>query len=338
MSTNLVASAVKLLSPELLSRVGSVLGVDQSTIEKAVSAGVPGVLAAFASVASRPTGAARLADAVRQQQPGLLNNISTAGQAAQRNLIDSGSGALSSVLGSGTLSGITDALSRYTGLSESAAKGILGLIGPMVMSVLGQHVRSDGLDSSGLAQLLQSQKNNIVRAMPSGFGEELGDSGVLDQVGTMSGRRGAGDADYRSQRSWLAPALAVVALGALAWYFFGRHADESVATLPPAANIQAQAPQAQNFIVTADEEKNWIGRPVFSRDNEKVGEIIEIKRGPGDKVTDVYFDAGTFLGMGANRYHITSEQIEEVKPSGLVVSLKESEVKALPHEAGTPMQ
>ena len=66
-----------------------------------------------------------------------------------------------------------------------------------------------------------------------------------------------------------------------------------------------------------------MGRPVYSSDNKKVGEIIEIKRGPDDKVTEAYIDTGTFLGIGGTRYRVTSDQIQEVKPDGLVLTLKE---------------
>ena len=62
------------------------------------------------------------------------------------------------------------------------------------------------------------------------------------------------------------------------------------------------------IIVTADEERGWMGRPVYSSDNQKVGEIIEIRRAPDNKVTDIFFDAGTYLGMGAKRYHVTVER------------------------------
>ena len=79
-----------------------------------------------------------------------------------------------------------------------------------------------------------------------------------------------------------------------------------------------------------DEVKNWIGRPVYSSDNKKIGEIIEIKRDPDNKVTEAYIDIGSFLGIGATRYRVTSDQIQEVKPDGLVLTLKETEVKSVP--------
>jgi hypothetical protein len=71
MPADLVSSATKLLTPELLSRIASALGLDRAAIEKAASAGIPGILAAFLSLVGRPGGAERLSDAV------LLNNSQT---------------------------------------------------------------------------------------------------------------------------------------------------------------------------------------------------------------------------------------------------------------------
>ncbi len=147
MSTNLVASATKLLTPELQSRLGAVLGIDQATIEKAAAAGIPGLLATFASLIGKPGGAARLADAVAQQQPGVLSNLASAGVAGQRDIIDSGVGSLSSLLGGVTMSSLAQALSRYAGTGEGGSKGILGLLGPVALGVLGQQQRANGLDA-----------------------------------------------------------------------------------------------------------------------------------------------------------------------------------------------
>lgn len=331
MSTNLVASVGKLLTPDLMSRLASGLGIDQSLVEKATTAGVPGLLAALLSLIGRPGGAARLADAVAQQQPGALATMASAGAAAQRNFVDSGLGALSSLLGGGTLSSLAQALGRYSGIGEAGSKGVLGLLGPLVLGVLGQQQR--GTDASSLAQLLQSQSGNIARALPSGFAKQLSDAGILEEapsVSSMSRSRERSTGDW----NWVLPALGVLALGALAWYLFGRPNEQNVATAPPAA-VETTTQASRDIIVTAAEERNWMGRPIFSRDNQKVGEVIEIKRGPDNRLTDIYFDAGTFLGMGAKRYHVTSNQIDEVKPSGVVMKLSETEVKALPEATDT---
>lgn len=333
MSTNLVASVAKLLTPDLLSRLSSVLGIDQSTIEKAVSAGVPGIFAALVSLVSKPGGAAKISDVVRQQPPGSLSEIASAGAAAQRNIMDTGMSSLSSLLGGSTMSALSNAIGKYAGMGEAGSKSVLGVLAPAVLGVLGQQQRASGLDASGLAQLLQSQAGNISRALPSGFARQLSDAGVMDRVTTSTGRSSMRE-ESSSHMGWVLPALALVALGALAWYLFGRPHDQTVANAPTAGMETPMQTQAgRDVIITAEQVKNWIGRPVFSSDNQKVGEIIDIRRGPDNKITDIYFDAGSFLGAGAKRYHITSNQIEEIKPDGVTVTLKETEVKALPETA-----
>jgi hypothetical protein len=337
MSTNLVASAAKLLTPELISRIATALGVTPSAIEKAFAAGVPGLLAAITSLIGKPGGTARLSEAISQQPLGQLADMTRAGPAAQKEMVDGGFSALSSLLGGNTVSSLAGALGRYSGLGDSAAKSVMGLIGPAVLGVLGQQQRAEGLDATGLAQLLESQKSNISRALPSGFANQLSATGIGDWA------RGATVRDTRredtSHTSWLMPALGVLALGALAWYLFGRpHDSQTVATAPP-ANMESQmGAAARDFIITAAEEKNWIGRPVFSHDNQKVGEIVEIRRGPDNKVTDIYFDAGQDLGVGAKRYHVSTGEIEQMRPDGVVVTLKETDVKALPDSTNATQQ
>jgi hypothetical protein len=317
---NLVASAANLLTPDLLNRLAAALGIDPAAIEKAATAGIPGLLAAFTSLIGKPGGAARLADSVAQQ--------STAAVGGARDTIDGGLGALSSLLGGGTMSTLSQALGRYSGAGEAGAKGVLGLLGPMVLGVLGQQQREKGLDASGLAQMLQSQASNITRALPSGFARQLGDAGIVPaNMGSsnMPSMREPSGASW----GWMMPVLALVALGLLAWILFSQRHEPNIASAPPPV-IDTTVPGEKGFIITADEVKDWLGRPIFTRDNQKVGEIIDIKRGPDGKVTDILFDSGAFLGMGAKRYHITGEQIRAMKPDGVVMSLDETQVKAMP--------
>jgi hypothetical protein len=131
---------------------------------------------------------------------------------------------------------------------------------------------------------------------------------------------------------WLIPGLVALALGAIAWDLLSRPSPtQSVATLPPTmVETPVQRSGGAIFIVKQDEVKNWVGRPVFSRDNTKIGEIIEIRRDPDNKVTEAYIDTGDFLGLGGTRYRVTSDQIQEIKPDGLLLTLKASEIRSLP--------
>jgi hypothetical protein len=127
------------------------------------------------------------------------------------------------------------------------------MLGPVVLGTLGQQQRSAGLDASGLASLLGSQKDQIAAAIPSGLADQLSAAGLIDKAaGSLrSGSAAASAAGSRiagaSERTvagasrasqwpyWLA---ALVILGGLAWYALGRPGSETVAELPRPAATQ----------------------------------------------------------------------------------------------------
>jgi hypothetical protein len=321
MPTNLVSSATKILTPELLRRIASGLGLDKAVVEKAVTAGIPGLLAALASLVAKPGGAAKLSDAVAQEQPGILTNIANVlGGPQQGTIIDNGVDMLSSLLGGSTTSALTGAVGRFANVDKGESKDVMGILGPLLIGVLGQQKRASGLNASDLAQLITSQKDNIARALPAGFASYLSGTGILDAVTgpTAKDLTRSEPTHSSSEWGWVLPVLGAIAIGALAWHLFSR-APTQTATLPP-----------MKTVLTADEANGWIGRPVFSADGKKVGEVIEVKRDPENKITELSIDTGTFLGMGAAQYRVRSEQIKEIMRDELVLTLKESEVDSLP--------
>jgi len=254
------------------------------------------------------------------------------------------------------MSALTKAVSQYAGIGEGASQKLTGLLGPVMLGVLGQQQRASGLDATGLANLLASQKDNIARALPAGFSKYLAGTGILDGVTSSVEDVDRASPHYLypdSQQAsdmrlsakavpewrWLIPGLVALALGAIAWDLLSRPSPTQTVAATPPTKIETpiQAPGRVTFIVREDAAKSWIGRPVYSSDNKKIGEVIEIKRAPDDKVTEAYIDTGTFLGIGGTRYRVTSDQIQEVKPDGLVLTLKESEVRSAP-QAGEPQK
>jgi hypothetical protein len=335
-TTNIVTLITQFITPEMLGRVSSALGVDRATIQKAVGAGVPGILAALTSLLAKPGGASKIENAIDQQQPGLLANIGKMlGTPQQAIAVDAGLGSLSSLLGGSTTSALATALNKYAGLGDGGAKGLLGLLGPMVMGVLGQQSSS----GRGIAQFLESQKDNIARALPSGFASYLSDTGMLDQLpgSQAAGARSAYAAERPRETNWVMPVLGTLALLALGWYLISRPMDRTTtADNTPAAQTQARAPGETAFMVAEQDIGKWMHRPVFSSDNTKVGEIVELSRGADDRVTDVYMDAETSLGIGGQRYHITADKVREVRPDGIVLTLSEADVKAMSPAADQP--
>lgn len=110
----------------------------------------------------------------------------------------------------------------------------------------------------------------------------------------------------------------------------GEAVPEMKSTNEQNAGAGTQTPGTVPFTLTEDDAKNWIGRDVYSSDGKKVGDITELKRDPDNKVTELYVNIGGFLGIGATRSLISSDQIQEVKADSLVLKLSEAEAKNLP--------
>src|SRR5712692_7382935 len=67
MAINLVSTVMQFLTPDMIERIASALGLDRNNVQSAVGAAVPGLLAGFSGVAAQSGGAQKLADAAKQQ-------------------------------------------------------------------------------------------------------------------------------------------------------------------------------------------------------------------------------------------------------------------------------
>ena len=112
----------------------------------------------------------------------LTSLASVTGEPGQKALVDQGASVLTSLLGGKTFSGLSEAVGQYAGIGQDGSKSLLGLLGPVVLGVLGKEQRDRGLDASGLANLLISQKNKVSAALPAGFSRYLSEAGIPDDV------------------------------------------------------------------------------------------------------------------------------------------------------------
>jgi hypothetical protein len=63
MATNLISEVSQFLTPEIIARIASALGLDKTSTQKAVVAAVPALLASLISLVSKPDGAAPFPEA-----------------------------------------------------------------------------------------------------------------------------------------------------------------------------------------------------------------------------------------------------------------------------------
>ncbi len=245
MAANLVSLVSQFLTPDLIGRIASALGLDQSVAQKAIGASVPAVLASLAGLASQSGGAQRLSSVLARQPADVVGNLTKAvGGAEQQAFENTGSSLLSGLLGSGQMNELTSAIGRFAGIGGEASKSLTGMLAPLVLGVLGQQQRSTGMDASGLAAMFASQKDQIASAIPSGLADRLSNAGLVNTIdsGIRGGSAAAADAagwvgrtaDHtiagasqaayamsgtRSRPMWPYWLLLLVALGGLGWYF-----------------------------------------------------------------------------------------------------------------------
>jgi hypothetical protein len=329
-TTNIVSLITQFITPDMVSRASAALGIDRATLQKALGAAVPGVLAAITSILSRPGGAAKIENAINQQPTGLVAEaVNRLGTPQQGAVLSDGLGSITSLLGGNMVSTVTAALNRYAGVGDAGAQGLLGLAAPLIMGVLGQ--QSPG-GSAGITRLLESQKDNIARAMPAGFAQYLSGTGILDElpgaIASQAPRARPASSAESASRNWMLPVLGALALVGLGWYILSRPAPEKTVATQTNTETQMRRPGEATYIVAEEDVGKWVHQPVFSSDNKKIGEVVEITRAPDNKVTEIYLDTESFLGLGGQRYRVTADQIREVKPDGLVLTLTEADVKA----------
>ena len=269
MAANLFSIVMQSLTPGVIARIASVLGIDPNLAQKAVGGAVPALLAGLANVAATPSGARQLSNTVAQQ-PGPLDSLKglLEGGGDPSAITDAGSNMLGSLFGGGALDTLTATIGKFTGLNEGPMKALLGMLAPVVLGALGQHQRSAGLDAGGLASMLASQKDQFAAAIPSNLASQLGAAGLIDKTGaglragaasaSAAGPRvtTAADRMMESERTglggmqWSYIAAAVAVLAVLGWFFLGRQGPDTVAdaqktaTPAPASTTVGLAPSS----------------------------------------------------------------------------------------------
>jgi len=193
MAFNLVDLVKDQVGSAVMNQLGSALGGNSDVTEKAVGGAIPSILQGLMGSASTNSGAESLFKAVQDQDDGILSNLGDLiGGGADSPFASAGSGVLSSLLGGGALGNLASAVAGFSGLGKSSSNSLMGLLAPIIFSVIKRKVLGGGLNAASLASMMMGQKDNIAAAMPAGLSDQLSSSGFLDSIGdTLKGGAGA---------------------------------------------------------------------------------------------------------------------------------------------------
>jgi outer membrane protein OmpA-like peptidoglycan-associated protein len=177
MATNLIEVANSLFTPNVVSKISSLIGETPAKTGQALATVVPSLAGVACNEASTSGGASKLYSLISTTK--FPDNLSTnlagllSGGAATDSLLKTGSGLISSVLGD-RAGGVANLIANSTGIRFSSASTLLNLAATLFFGVLGRHLTTAGTQASGLSSFLASHRDNVLQAIPSGLGNALG--------------------------------------------------------------------------------------------------------------------------------------------------------------------
>jgi outer membrane protein OmpA-like peptidoglycan-associated protein len=177
MATNLLDSAKSLLTPDLISKVSSLIGETPGKTQQALGVAIPSLAGVLCNEASTPAGATKVDDLIANTQlpNDLLSNAGglLSGGAATQSLMRTGSGLITSLLGD-RAGAVANLLASSAGIQFSSASTLLNVVAPLLFGVIGRHLSSSRIAASDLSGLLAGHRDSILAAIPSGLGSALG--------------------------------------------------------------------------------------------------------------------------------------------------------------------
>ena len=98
---------------------------------------------------------------------------------------------------------------------------------------------------------------------------------------------------------------------------------------PVAPPVTTTAPAAGAMMLTAEQAQQWVGKPVYSSDGQKLGEVAAFARKTDNSVTEMHIDIGGFLGLGETRVKLTPAQFK-LQDDRIVLEVTAAAAKDLP--------
>jgi outer membrane protein OmpA-like peptidoglycan-associated protein len=239
--TSFLDEATSLITPDLISKAAAAFGVPSAGVQSAVSAAVPTVLG---SIAAKCGDSVFINELFQMVTSGAASAPAGASAASVIDSINAGSSSpmleMSRKLLGGLFGGagdsVTSAIGRMAGASVTGS-GILGTVGALAISMLGNRVSTGGLSPAALAGSLLGERNALMAAIPAPIAALLGSSRSTSAPAAAGVSRGRGTATS-PDNPFVAFAM-VTGLALIGWYFV--HTSKPDAPPPPPV-VVAPAP------------------------------------------------------------------------------------------------
>ena len=265
MSFDLLSTVKDLFTGDVISRAAGQLNESESSVRKAITGIIPTVLTGLVYKAGPQGDSSGALNAAKEAVGG--NDPGTIIGALQNNAggwLSKGGSLLQLLFGS-KVSTVISSIATFAGIRESAASTLLNAATPAALGVAGQYAADENLSAGSFLSFLNSQKDSILEAVPSGFNlagllglgslSELGKklSGAMSGLGDTSARASeafSGTAQRASGNPrWIWSLLLILVAIILLWYLVkgcgGSHTTDTVVTDTVATNNLADTAVAQ---------------------------------------------------------------------------------------------
>ena len=146
---------------------------------------------------------------------------------------------LSSIFG-GNTNAVTSAIAGATGLRPESATSLLSMAAPLVLGVLGSHIKSSGLNASGFADWFATQRDSLLRDAPPALRGLFGAPAPTPRVTDASIAAGVVPRPATRPDRWLWPAIAAILVLGVIWNVMrGNRATNVAASATKAADTVA---------------------------------------------------------------------------------------------------
>ncbi|WP_433985291.1 OmpA family protein [Tunturiibacter empetritectus] len=293
--------------------MASQLGESTDTVQRGLQAGSAAMLAGLVAKVGQPGFLGQIFSLITNPAngpsalSGLTSNLgSLASGAASSPVANLGSQFLSSIFGS-NMSSVTDSIGRSVGVSSGKAGSLLAMAAPLVLGVLGQHVRQNNLSAADLGSTLKAEAPSFQRFLPAGLGSLFGGASNV-----ASNLTAAVPAKVATGNRWLWPVVLLAALLLCLFWFFNRTkapVNDAVQTTSTAASSAASA--LGDFFKTKLPDGVELNIPRFGIENKLISFLGDSSK-PVDTTTWFNFDRLLFDTGKATLQPSSQEQLGNI--------------------------
>ncbi len=232
MSFNVADSSKELFTNELVNKIAAFLGESESGITKAINVIIPTFISGLVDKCSTHPGASSVAYlAMDAHNAGFTNDVSLFSGNESNGFIGKGTSMVSTLFGENKMTKFASAVANFSTIKTNSAGTLLSLAAPLILGQLGKYVSTKNLSVSGLASLLNNQKESAFQAIPedenlrSIFNSEatLHQNGLPITNGISTKYVAKEEAEIAvNGMKWLLPLFLLMVIALFAWYLMGK--------------------------------------------------------------------------------------------------------------------